>query len=60
MVFAGLVVTLLGFVLSVSSLGLTDSVNARMGMVIAGIVISLVGIIGIINTAFLKNAIWKK
>ncbi len=60
MVLVGLIVTLLGFALSVFSLGMTDSVNTRMGMVIAGIVISLVGIIGVINTAYLKNAIWKK
>ena len=46
MVIAGLVVTLLGFLISVASLTLTDSVGGRMGIVIAGLVISLFGIIG--------------
>ena len=60
MVALGLVVTLLGFLLSVASLGMASSVNARMIMVLAGIAVSLFGIIGLINPAFLKNAIWKK
>ena len=29
-------------------------------MVVVGIVISLVGILGLINPAYQKNAIWKK
>jgi hypothetical protein len=56
----GLLVTLLGFVVSVMSLGFASSVNARMFMVLAGIVVSLVGIIGILNPAYMKEAIWKK
>ena len=60
MVALGLVVTLLGFLLSVASLGMASSVNARMIIVLAGIAVSLFGIIGLINPAFLKNAIWKK
>ena len=60
MILAGIVVTLLGFVLAVASLGLTDSTGARMALVLAGIAVSLVGILGILNTAYLKNALWKK
>ena len=60
MVIVGLVVTLLGFLLSVASLGLATSVNVRMVMVLAGIAVSLFGIIGLINPAYVKNAIWKK
>jgi hypothetical protein len=60
MVVLGLVITLLGFLLSVASLGLAGSVNARMIMVLAGIAVSLFGIIGLINPAYLKHAIWKK
>lgn len=56
----GLLVTLLGFALSVMSLGFASSVNGRMFMVLAGIAVSLVGIIGILNRAYLKEAIWKK
>ncbi len=60
MVVLGLVVTLLGFVISVASLGATTSVSGRMIMTIVGLAVSLVGIIGIINPAYLKNAPWKK
>ena len=60
MVIAGLVVTLLGFLISVASLTLTTSVGGRMGIVIAGLAVSLFGIIGLINKAYLKNPIWKK
>jgi hypothetical protein len=56
----GLVITFLGFALSVASLGLTDSNSTRLGIVLVGIVISLGGIIGVINPAYQKNALWKK
>lgn len=60
MVLAGLLVTLAGFALSVASLGLASSTSARMILVLAGIAISLFGIMGLINRAYLKNAIWKR
>ena len=60
MIIAGLVVTLLGFLISVGSLGATSSVGGRMVMVLVGIAVSLVGIIGVLNRAFLSKAIWKK
>ena len=60
MVAIGLLVTLLGFVLSLLSLGMASSVNGRLVMVLAGIAISLFGIMGIINPAYLKKAIWRK
>lgn len=60
MVFIGILVTLLGFVLSVLSLGMTSSVGGRLGMVLVGIALSLFGILGLINTAYNKNAIWRK
>jgi hypothetical protein len=60
MILAGIVVTLLGFVLAVAGLGLTDSTGGRLVMALAGIAVSLVGILGVLNTAYLKNAIWKK
>lgn len=60
MVIAGLFVTLLGFLISVMSLGMTTSVEMRLGMILVGIVVSLFGILGLINTAYNKNAIWKK
>ena len=56
----GLLVTFLGFVLAVFSVSLTTSVSGRMIIVLAGLVLSLIGIIGIINKGLLKNAIWRK
>ena len=41
MTFVGLAVTFLGFVIAFVSLGVTDSTGVRMGMVLAGIVVSL-------------------
>jgi hypothetical protein len=60
MVLAGIVITLLGFLISVLSLGMTSSVGGRMVMVLIGLAVSFTGIIGVINRAYLKNAIWRK
>ncbi len=60
MILVGILVTLLGFAVAFFSLGLTSDVNARLAMVVAGIGISLFGILGLINKAYLKNAIWRK
>jgi hypothetical protein len=60
MIIAGVVITLLGFLIRVFSLGATSSISARMIMVLVGIAVSLVGIIGVLNRAYLSKAIWKK
>lgn len=60
MAIAGLAVTVLGFLIALFSLSMTGSVTGRMIMVLIGIVVSLVGILGLLNTAYLKNAIWRK
>ena len=60
MMFVGLAVTFLGFVIAFVSLGVTDSTAGRMGMVLAGIVVSLIGIMGMITPAYQKTWIWKK
>ena len=60
MTIAGIVVTLLGFLISVASLGAVSSVSGRMVMVLVGIAVSLVGIIGVLNRSFLSKAIWRK
>jgi hypothetical protein len=60
MALAGVIITFLGFLISVMSLGMTSSVGGRMVMVLIGLAVSLVGIIGVINRAFLKNAVWRK
>ena len=60
MTFVGLAVTFLGFVIAFISLGVTDSTGGRMGMVLVGIVVSLVGIMGVITPAYQKIWIWKR
>jgi hypothetical protein len=60
MAIAGLAVTFLGFLIALFSLSMTDSVTGRMVMVLIGIVVSVAGIFGLLNTAYLKNAIWRK
>ena len=60
MILIGLLVTLLGFVISVLSLTLTSSVGGRLVIVLLGIAVSLFGIVGLLNKHYLKTAIWKK
>ena len=60
MVVAGLLVTVLGFGVSLLSLGLPLSTGTRLAMVLAGIAVSLAGIIGLLNPAYVKNAIWRR
>jgi len=60
MILIGILITLLGFVISLLSLPMTSSVNVRMTMVLLGIAVSFFGILGIINRAYLKNANWRK
>ena len=60
MVLLGLLVTFLGFVISLMSLNMMSSVNGRLVMVLIGIAVSFGGILGLINPAFMKNANWRK
>jgi hypothetical protein len=60
MVGIGILVTLFGLMIAVMSLGMTSSVNARMIMTLVGIAVSFFGILGLINTAYNKKAIWRK
>jgi len=60
MTLVGLVVTLLGFVIAFVSLGVTESTGLRMAMVLAGIVVSLIGIMGVITPAYQKTWIYKR
>jgi hypothetical protein len=58
--FVGIIITFVGFLLAASSVGIMSSTGGRLVMVLAGIIVSLVGIIGVINPAYQKNAVWKK
>jgi hypothetical protein len=59
MIFVGVLVTLLGFVIAVLSLAV-HSVGAQLAVILLGLAVSLYGIMGVLNRAYLKNAIWKK
>ena len=60
MILAGIVITLLGFLISVSSVAMSSSTGGRLVIVLVGLAVCLVGIIGVLNRAYLKNAIWRK
>ena len=60
MLFVGILVTLLGFVISFVSLGVASATGGRMAMVLVGIAVSLFGILGLLNRHFVRNAIWRK
>ena len=60
MALVGLAITILGFVLALLAPGLSGSTGGRLALVLIALAISLGGIIGVINPAYLKNAIWKK
>ena len=60
MVLLGIVITFLGFVISLLSLSMMSSVSGRLVMVLAGLAVSLIGIIGLLNPAYMKNANWRK
>ena len=60
MVPAGIVTTLLGFGVAVASLGISSSTTGRLVIVLVGIAISLIGILGLLNTHYQKSAVWKK
>lgn len=59
MTLMGLAVTFVGFVIAFASLGVTDSTSTRMAMVLAGIVVSLFGIMGVLTPAYQKKWIYK-
>lgn len=60
MLYIGILTTIAGFLITLFSLAVTSGVNTRMLLVLVGIAVSLFGIIGLINPAYVKNAIWKR
>ena len=56
----GVLVAIAGWLLTLSGLFLSSSNTGRAGFAVLGIAVSLFGIFGLINAAFLKTAIWKK
>ena len=56
----GILLALAGWILPVVGLSMTSSNGARIALCIVGLAISLTGIIGVLNKAHLKEAIWKR
>ena len=55
----GVLVILLGWLIAVSSVTL-GSTAIQLVVVVLGFIVSLVGIIAILNRAHMANAIWKQ
>jgi hypothetical protein len=60
MALAGIVVTFLGFLISAASVGVMSATGGRLVVVLVGIAVSLFGIMGMINPAYQKTALWKR
>ena len=60
MAFVGIIITFVGFLIAAASVGIMSGTSGRLIMVLAGILISLFGILGVINPAYQKNAVWKR
>jgi hypothetical protein len=60
MMIAGLVVTILGFLIAVFSVSMASDAMARLVIVLIGLAVSLTGIIGVLNRACMSKAIWRK
>jgi hypothetical protein len=59
MKFVGVVLAIVGWLIPVIALNYTQSMGARLFLALVGIAISLVGILGVLNSAHQKTAIWK-
>jgi hypothetical protein len=59
MKIVGLLVIVLGWLIAVSSVE-TSSTGAQLVLTTLGLAVAAGGIIGILNQAHLKNAIWKQ
>ena len=59
MQLVGLLLAVIGWIIPVAGLSFTQSLSARFILAVVGIGISLIGILGVLNKAHLKKAIWK-
>jgi hypothetical protein len=60
MATVGIIITFVGFLLAMVSPGIASGTSARLVIVLLGIALSLIGILGVLNPAYQKNANWKK
>ena len=59
MKLAGVLVTIFGWLIVLFGLHIASSVGGRLATTIVGMIVSLVGVLGILPAACNKNAIWK-
>ncbi len=55
----GVLLALLGWLIPVVGIAMTSSSGVRLFLCILGIAISLTGILGVLNKAHEKQAVWK-
>jgi len=55
----GLLLAIAGWIVAMAAILITQSNGARLGLVSLGIAISVFGILGVLNPAYVKHAIWK-
>jgi hypothetical protein len=59
MKIVGVLMLLVGWLIPLVGITITQSIAARFVLVLLGIAVSLFGIFGVLNKAHLKDAIWK-
>jgi uncharacterized membrane protein len=59
MKIVGVLVVLAGWLIPVVGVTITQSMSVRFALVLLGIAVTLFGIVGVLNRAHLKSAIWK-
>jgi hypothetical protein len=55
-----LLITFAGFLISFASLLLASAAGERLALVLAGIAVSLFGILRVLNSHYLSKAIWRR
>jgi len=56
----GLLIVVLGWLIAIGGVVAVSSTTARFVICLIGIVVSLVGILKVLNGEYLKQAIWKQ
>jgi len=59
MKIVGVLVVLAGWLIPVVGVTITQSTSVRFALVLLGSAVTLFGIVGVLNKAHLKSAIWK-
>ena len=59
MKIVGLLVVLVGWLLPIVGITMTQSTSVRFVLTVVGIAVTLFGIFGVLNKFHLKSAIWK-